>query len=551
MSSIPSADLQDIPRSTGGTGQPAKYRAVAAAVLTLLVFQIALNLSYRLHGYPTLIMPAAGLALAGAVLFYRVRYTGFPDIFRVLARATAAGILVYLIVERPDFTLANEDYAYLARYVSWGYWGALAIAAISLFRPSFIFPAGFFIVSTRYVVDEVSGFRLSGLDINYMVEMGQFLAISACLIALARFVDQRLKASTSFRFEEAVDLKLLAQCLAFIAIGFHLGNYFWSGIAKLALGPAPWTWAVENQTQNLVVLAMAKGVLPSGHWPGFTQSLHDGFGSIVSLSNWFVLITQLLAVVAVLRVFWLRAASWAYDALHIGIYVFGGLFFWPWIWNNLSVYLAVRGKTDSEIGWAPKFCCVVAILLGGTGVFGHSAWLAWWDVTDVKINTVQVQAPDETWVDVPLSFFVSHSYGVSHGYLDFAATQGHYAPTRWGSAHDYNRQLTSGQCIEPPALNDVEPADKRERRLDRVGAFLRAHHAKMVERSSDNRWHNFYFRSHHHPSNPLMYNRFNSLPVDQISHYRLVTQSACYDLENGQLRKQVIKEDIVEFPLSE
>jgi hypothetical protein len=36
-----------------------------------------------------------------------------------------------------------------------------------------------------------------------------------------------------------------------VMVGAHLGNYFWSGVAKLlAGGPEPWTWPLANPTQN-------------------------------------------------------------------------------------------------------------------------------------------------------------------------------------------------------------------------------------------------------------------------------------------------------------
>ena len=60
-----------------------------------------------------------------------------------------------------------------------------------------------------------------------------------------------------------------------------------------------------------------------------TQWLFDVFGPVVVFSNLLVLLTQLFAVIAPLRLRWLLVASLAYDVLHIGIYILGGLFFWP------------------------------------------------------------------------------------------------------------------------------------------------------------------------------------------------------------------------------
>ena len=522
---------------------------VLIALSGLIVFFLIRNILERLAWSTDYVLPASILALVGAAVFARVGYDQLPGIFSVLARTTAAGILTYLIFERPDFTLADSSYAHLAAYVDRGYWVALAVAALSIWRPSFMYPAAFYVIATRYVVDEISGFYMSILDIRYMVDMAQFLAMSACGIALIRMWRSRRGKRSGPRVLGMVDLRLLALCLAFIAMGFHLGNYFWSGFAKVVLGPQPWSWMLENQTQNLMIGALKRGTLPSGALPGLTQMLFDGSGHVVLLSNILVLATQLFAVIAVLRLRWLRIASWAYDGLHIGIYIFGGLFFWPWIWNNLSIFLAISRRSEQEIGWAPKLCCIIAILLGGSQTLGASARLGWWDVLDIKVPTIQAQAEDNSWVDVPASYFLSHSYTVSHGWVDLAKTQGHYLPTIWGCAYTYDRLRTSGTCPEPPFIEEVESPRVREERLARVARFIRAHHRKMAQYADENKHYNFYLRSHHHPSNPWMYEKFNDMDIRKIRRYRLLTQSVCMSISEGRLVERIIKEDAIEFEI--
>jgi hypothetical protein len=472
-------------------------------------------------------------------------------VFTVLTRTTAVGILAVLIFDPPDFTLANNAYSHLAGYVDVGYWVAVPAAALSIWRPSFLYFAALYLIWTRCAVDKISNFTIGPLDIKYMVDMAQFLAISACGITMLRIYAERGRARCGFDPLRRLDLNQLAFCLAFIAIGFHLGNYFWSGVAKLQLGPKPWSWAVENQTQNLMLGALKRGVLPSGAVPWLTQGLFDSFGTVAPLLNIIVLVTQLFAVVAVLRVSWLRIASWAYDGLHIGIYILGGLFFWPWIWNNLSIVLAVRRRSDREIGWAPKLCCIITILLGLSSRLGDSATLAWWDVRDIKMPMIQAQAEDGAWVDVPVSYFLSHSYAISHGYVDLAKTQGHFLPTIWGSAYAYDRVRTSGTCPEPPYIEEPESQSARAERLKRVGAFIRAHHRELLRRVDQNGHYNFYLRSHHTPSNPWMYERFSDMDIRKIRRYRLLTQSVCMSMLDGRLIQRVIKEDATTFDIDE
>ena len=196
-------------------------------------------------GRPDWIFLLALASLIGAVAFSSVRYRHFPRIFSLLLRSTVVGVLVYLVVEPPDFTLVNDNAAILSTYVEWGYWIALGSAVASVWRPSLIFPAALYAMSTRYVVETISGYSISTLDIVYMIEMAQFLACAACALSLLSWAQ-----TTSMGRVNSVllliDRDRLAICLAFIAFGFHLGNYFWSGYQKLAIGPYLWSWAIEN-----------------------------------------------------------------------------------------------------------------------------------------------------------------------------------------------------------------------------------------------------------------------------------------------------------------
>ena len=476
-----------------------------------------------------------------------IDYRSFPQLFSRLTRSTAIGVLLYLLIEPPDYTPVNEDYAALTTYVDSGYWLAVSAGVVSLFRPSFLFPVAFYSVSTRYLAQRISGYDVPVLDIVYMMEMGQFLSLSACVVSALQFAKQYL--GKRGKILDILDVRLLLLCLAFIAIGFHLGNYFWSGRQKLSLGPHFWTWAFENPTQNMMLVFLTKGALPLGAFPTITQQLFDGFASAVVFSNLFVIISQLFAVLAPLRVGWLFIACLAYDILHIGIYILAGLLFWPWIWNNASIMVSIRGYSDREIGWLPKFCCIAAIVFGGfgnsarlawLGGFGNSARLAWFDTADIKVFTIQAETPNHKWVNVPSSFFLSNSYSVFPGYhFDMGMNRGHYRPSALSAISDYERLKTSGLCSAPPFAFD-ESEEKQEAVRERLGAFLSAHVDKMRRRAAEYGKYNFYFRLETLPSNPWLFSEFNRLDLRQISKFRLLTQSVCLRLENGALEEREI-----------
>lgn len=536
-----SSDVRRNAAAPVSNGQWEPVVAISVAVGGIILFFAARNaLHYILLGADPFRIGIIYLLSMGLTLsFVWIRYNDVPALLARLTRLSAVGVLVYVLVEPPFLTLANPDAAELAALLELLYWPSVAAGILAIWRPSFAILPVILIFAVRDTVSHVSGFKLSSLDVKYMMEMMLVLCGSVVLIG---GLGKKLK--SSLRWE-------LASTTAYVAIGLHLANYFWSGVAKVILGPEPWTWALENMTPYMMLGALDRGVLPTGPWPLLTQTLYSGFLEIYLISNVFVLITQLTAVVVILRLAWLRLATLAYDLLHLGIYVFGGLFFWPWIWNNFSILVALRGKRDEAISYAPKLACIITIGLGGFHELGSAARLAWWDVPEMKHGSFELRiGEDAEWVSVPVSFWMSHSYAVSHGYQDMSYVDGHYPPSIWGSVADYERFQTAGTCPKPVDLSTsapLETASERADRLMRVEALVRAHHEKMSTYQRDIGeivglpW--FYLRSHHHPSVPWLHSDFNAVDLHNVTHYRLVTRSYCLSMDGGRLERHIWKED--------
>ena len=539
------SDATDDKRRSIEPTMPVRALVVVGAIASIFAFFFARNLVHDVfEGVNPIAYAAvfAGFALFGAT-FVATRYRDIPTLLGALTRATAIGVAFYLIIEPPSFTLVNPDASALFGLLNFMYWPSLALAALSIWRPSLTLLPAIYVLAVRDAAQHISGFQISTLDIRYMLEMAIFLGVAAALIGRIN------KKGPPAHLDE------FAQCISFAAIGLHFANYFWSGMAKLALGPTPLSWMLENATPNLLLIALDRGVLPVGPIPQLTDALYNATSETFVIFNAFVLLTQLAAIIAVLRVFWLKLASLAYDVLHIGIWLLGGLFFWPWVWTNLSILFAVQKDRNFIIGTGPKIVCLVVILMGGAQELGRAAALAWWDVPDLKRGNFEVRTDvDGPWIRVPISFWMSHSYSVSHGYQDLVHSEGHFPPSIWGSVYDPERAATAGACPSPEAFSQAdrfETLAAQQDRLDRVEGFVRAHHARMLESGASlgtiagTPW--FYWRSHHHPSVPWLHRDFNALDLHDISQYRLVTRSMCLSLENGALRRQILSEDEVIF----
>jgi hypothetical protein len=419
-------------------------------------------------------------------------------------------------------------------------------------RPSFAIPVAYYAISIKHLATAISYFPISMLDIRYVVDSAMFGAGMMCVIFV---IDQGVGRRTmpglvtpNFRTFWTSNREDFGNAAAMMAIGFHLGNYFWSGLAKVSLNGGPLSWILENPTQNGIINAFEKGSLPSAAWPWLTDLLYRGLGDGVVVMNTAVVMAQLAAIVLVFRVRWLLWLTYFYDLFHIGIYMFGGLFFWPWVWNNLAIVAALRRYRDRPLGIAPKLAAVAGILLGGSHMFADSARLAWYEVTDIRSTYFEAETPAGARVRVPSSFFMTHSYAVSHGELDVAPAAGHYGVTLWGSSQRYQRLMDDGKCLVPagagaPAALDAEETEQ----LRRVRAFVKAHHAQMLEREERYGPLNFYLRAHHHPSNPLLYAAFNGLDLKGVKRYFVVTESVCLRLDKGTLVRTVLNH--TEYPI--
>lgn len=512
------------------------FGSAACVISLILVFFFGIEI---VDGLLRSGVEAAGfvllLSIMGGGVFFWVRYASLGGIFARFTRFTAAGVLLLLLLDPIDTTLSIDDpvAAQTQFLIQYGYYVAVIVAIVSLFRPSFLFFPATYVMMAKLNLETISGFASSTLDIRYLVEIAQFCSFSACALAVIQRALQRVK------FD--IDLDLVATSLAFAGIGLHLGNYFWSGIAKVEIGPTPLYWVMENQTQNIMLPSMYLGVIPFSSSSDAVAAVFDGLGAMVVPSNLLVVVFQILAIAAVVRLVLLRAVTVYYDVMHIGIYLVSGAFFWPWIWNNLAVLYCLRGREERDIGQLPRLTCIVVTALGFWQFFGDSARLAWFDVQEAKLAKFQVRVAESSdWIDVPSAFFLTHSYPVAHTGFFVGETSGHYPRSFRGSTYSLERQQTSGQCPAPTPIARPETAAEEARRIARIGQFVRAHHEKMLGRSEylPDAW--FYVRLPHFLVNPVDFSDFNAISLKNVEEYRFLTESLCFSLEQGRLKTKVI-----------
>lgn len=90
------------------------FVTISVSCIAVVLFFLARNLIHRLASNADFLLPAFVLATAIALLVLRVSYDGLGSIYKTLARTTAAGLIAYLVLEPPSFTLADQAYAHVA-----------------------------------------------------------------------------------------------------------------------------------------------------------------------------------------------------------------------------------------------------------------------------------------------------------------------------------------------------------------------------------------------------------------------------------------------------
>jgi len=509
-----------------------------ALLLAFMTFRPILILTAAiapsLKSYLCICALSAAFALAG----WRIRMNETGILFARLGTASAIGMAIYFLVEPTIFTAIRPDVEFTAQILWFGDYIAIAAAIAGIWRPAFLMFPGAHIITARMMSEHVSGLPTSYHDILYLAEACMFIAASS-------LVFKRLQ-----RKRSNAELTLFMNSIAFIAIGFHIANYVWSGIAKLRLQGAPFEWLYANDVSRLLTVAMEKGVAPLAVYPPLAQFVHDSFSSGLLAFNGFVLAMQMLAIVTVARLLWMRISAICFDMLHFGVYFASGILFWPWIWMNGIILWAIRGKSDADVGFAPKFCATITILLSGLPFMGSASWLGWYDIASTRMVTVEAQtAGSKDWTPVPLALFGAHAYPVSHGWFDRSHTQGHYPPDVAGLASTADRQREDRNCPTPAPVANPETPEARDRRLQRFDAFMRARHAQVLQETATFGPYSYYWRLHHHTSISSLHAAFHAIPLDQIARYRLVTRSVCLSLVDGRISRRILKEDAHVFEL--
>lgn len=517
--------------ATGGTLAGALLPLVGAALAFVLIKQGTDAVATE---RPELVwLWLAPVALLGAAMSL-VRTSSLARAPRTFTRGGVVFFALYFALEpfAIPYAALPADHPAVLFHVN-ARWIGCALAIAGWWRLGCLFGAAAVLWMMRELHPALTGFYFSTLDIRTAYETFAFFTLGSALA-------YALSARAIWRERLCLDPAMVERAILFVlaaAIGAHLGSYLYSGLAKLVLDGGPFSWLFDNELHAGIPGALEKGTLVTAASPALTQMLHDTMAVLWFPMNAAALFLQLAAPIAARRRRWLIRATIGYDIFHIAVYVALGLLFWKWIAVNTIIVVTLARMADGEWDRGLVRCCLV-FMLAGPLIF-RIATLAWYDTPGFGSPYFQAQLEDGRTMRVPNAWFLSSSYQVSQGRMfwpEGGLASGHFNPSIWGSVLTHADLMSGRECRAPQVPT---PPDESYGTLEDLTQFVGLQHAIMQERRLDYR-----LLPHHHMPSPFLADPFVAVPPDKVRRYDLVLESVCLSLDNGGLRRQVIKRDV-------
>ncbi len=491
------------------------------AIIALIAVTVGVAALLRLAAREAPLTISLGGATLLSLVFAYVRYDATGRAFGVLLRALTVVIAAYLAASQPFFIVgggeggANHVAAVLLQVF---FWVMLAAAVAAMLRPSFALLPFMFLIVLKSEYAASSGMGISATDYAILPEVGLFLTAGSVAIAVwTRGQPWRAVTPSTDR----PDPRLLGDMLVYAAAAIHFANYFYAGFGKLMLPGPPLAW-LGNHTPNILLASLLYKCNPLMQFGPVVDALYAGFSRLYPLTNAAVLFFQLACLWALSRRWLLIVFLLFFDAMHVGIFVSSGIFFWKWIVLNLIFALVLEWIGFAK---APRWLHVTGlVLVVSAPAFFSVARLAWFDTREVNAAFVQAVRDDGARVQLPSNFFLGYSVTFAQNRVGVALGP-HFATGSLGSSHDYGTAVEAATCS-----GELLPAEAAGVGSNSVAVLRRfvAAFDRFARSRADTDGHLHYdLFPHHIWSNPAMYPEAAALDLRHVVGYELVVQAMC------------------------
>ena len=411
-------------------------------------------------------------------------------------------------------------------------WIAPVAAVLGWWRPVFGLIPVVMAAWRKDGMEQLFGFTLNATDYYIVAELMIFVCVAIGIVRLADWV--RGGRAPDARDGETWSLGQVAFVAAF---ALHLANYFYSAVAKMTLpGAGLFSWALENETHNIM---MATAIIGLGPLQGHEWLAKAGLQAMAAawpVTNWLTLGLQLAALMALFRVNWGIVMTGIYDIMHLAIFVTTGILFWKWMTLNLGLVLALRHLPIRSAPPWPVIAIGVAVLVFSPQLF-RIATLGWFDAAANTTPRFEAVLEDGSSVRVPSNFFLEGATQIAKtkfsGFPD-----GHFEYiTVFGKAKRGLDQMRASLTCDLE-VGEASGLSERLQSDPRLEAYIRNHHAWIVDAAGDDGYFPYNWFPHHNWANPRVFADFAEVDLRRIVAYRYVLTSECFrhDGEGGIIR---------------
>jgi hypothetical protein len=508
-------------------------------LIGLVVYRGAREVFTLASSTPTLATGAVLLALAGAVPFAKLRYGDLPRYIGIFVRWIAVAVFIQALADAVSFApgLPNLLHDGGTGVIFFRYAAVIAMIAgiIGWWRPAFLVALIGFYMMFRLLLGHVTQIPVVKTDFMSMTDTGLFALLGTLTVIAICGPWTAARIPWIARWHDRVDVSELRKNSTLLiwscAVGAHLANYFWSGVAKLSSGwPEPWTWLLHNPTQTSILMGLERGDNLLWAFPTILDLIWNAFIYFALPLNAVVLGVQLFAPMAALGRRVLLSFTVFFDLFHVVVWFTLGALFQYWVLVNILIFASAQHLGIKRFTRSMQFVMALSVLVAPR--FFYVNHLGWLDGAKLASPVFLAHTRDGRTVNVPGPYFGLFSYNIAQGRL--------YAPNgafpNWQAGN--HKTLTTWR--DAIACGPARAAkQKNYTSLDAVRNMIQRTDAFAREHPWYKRYNTYYYYPHHMLPNPWRFRQFNQLSIDDITSYTYRIDSVCLDLRNGMLHRDV------------
>lgn len=281
-----------------------------------------------------------------------------------------------------------------------------ALIPLTYWRPIFVFPFLLVILTILHQFNiPIGGYSWAEqiLLVRILILFGAFLLI----------------ASLS-NFRNVTDFVFLLFCLI-------AGHYWVCGLGKLQLD-----WMALDRIHYLLPATYANG------WLGFLDP--DEISRLTRTFSWFneplkaaTLVIECGALVSLWRMIWLRVFLLACIALHVGIVVLTGIFFWKWVVLDAALaILLMKNKMPATGFFTANHFVLSVLIIGGSALWFKPTELAWLDARISYTYRFEALGTNGRTYTLPPRFFAPYDYQFTLSNFSYLTKEPHLGIV-WGA----------------------------------------------------------------------------------------------------------------------